>query len=122
MNKIVFVIVLSMLTANVLAESVCDDAVSEFNSGPLENDQRSIGQAQSLMQVEQFFGAFQSASILSTRELGSRSCYIIGILEYENGPAFAVANYYRGTKGVGATSMFFKTEPEQILPKEFLVK
>ncbi len=48
--------------------------------------------------------------------------YIIGILEYKNGPAFAIANYYSGSKGVGATSMFFQTEPEQTLPKKSLIR
>ncbi|WNC69926.1 hypothetical protein RI845_07255 [Thalassotalea nanhaiensis] len=142
MKKILCATVLSILSINSYAGGVCDNASKEFSAavevykkeggtafmkrilknGPLENDTRSLSQAQSLAQIEQFFGPIETASILSTKELGSKSCYIIGILEYENGPAFAVANYYSGSKGVGATSMFFQTEPEQILPKEFLVQ
>ena len=93
-----------------------------LKNGPLEADTRSLSQAQALGQIEQFFGPLGSASILSKRALGAKSCYIIGILEYENGPAFAVANYYKGARGVGATSMSFKTEPESILPNQFLVQ
>ncbi len=142
MIKIYLVIVVLFASSNVAASSICQKSKDEFKAaakiytnrdgaafmkrmlknGPLENDQKSTGQAQSLNQVEQFFGKFQSASILSTKQLGNRSCYLIGILEYENGPAFAVANYYQTEKGVSVTSMFFKTEPEQILPKEFLVQ
>ncbi|UZJ43830.1 hypothetical protein OOT55_14355 [Marinimicrobium sp. C6131] len=142
MKGSVTLVLLLFVTFNVHADSVCDKASREFSdavevykkeggkafmkrilkNGPLENDTRSLSQSQSLGQIEDFFGPIESASILSTKVLGKKSCYIIGILEYENGPAFAVANYYSGAKGVGATSMFFQTEPEQILPKEFLVQ
>jgi len=131
-----------VLSGSVLASDVCKEAEVQFQdainiyikdggtafmkrilkNGPLENDTRSLSQAQALGQIEQFFGSITSASILSTKALGTKSCYIIGILEYENGPAFTVANYYKGSKGVGATSMYFKTEPEAILPKQFLVQ
>ena len=140
--KNILTAVLLILISSTSFANVCDEAVSEFNkavdvykskggtafmqrllkNGPLENDTRSLAQAQSLVQIEQFFGSLETASILSKKELGSKSCYIIGILEYQNGPAFAVANYYKGSKGVGTTSMFFQTEPEAILPKEFLVQ
>ena len=142
MKNLLFIGVFGLFSSIVHAESVCDKASSEFaqavevykkagetafmkrilKNGPLENDTRSLSQAQALGQIQQFFGPIETASILSTKALGSKSCYIIGILEYENGPAFAVANYYSGSKGVGATSMFFQTEPEQILPKQFLVQ
>ncbi len=135
-------VVFLLVTFSAHADGVCDKASREFSeavevykkeggkafmkrilkNGPLENDTRSLSQAQSLGQIEDFFGPIESASVLSTKELGRKSCYIIGILEYKNGPAFAVANYYSGSKGVGATSMFFQTEPEQILPKQFLVQ
>lgn len=144
MNRIFALIVglsLTLIGSASQASEICDTATEEFDAavevyksgtatdfiqrilknGPLEDDTRSLGQAQSLTQIEQFFGAFQSASVLSTKPLGQRSCYVIGILEYENGPAFAVANYYRAERGVGTTSMFFQTEPETILPKQFLV-
>lgn len=142
MKRFLLVTALSVISLNSYATSVCDDALEEFNAavkvykdeggtafmkrilknGPLENDTRSLSQAQTLGQIEQFFGSLKGASILSTKALGSKSCYIIGVLEYENGPAFAVANFYRGSRGVGATSLTFKTEPEKILPMEFLVR
>jgi hypothetical protein len=142
MKRMLLIATLSCISLSSHAASVCDGASNEFaaavevykneggsafmkrvlKNGPLENDTRSLSQAQALGQIEQFFGPLKSASVLSTKALGAKSCYIIGILEYENGPAFAVANYYSGSKGIGATSMFFRTEPEQILPKEFLVQ
>jgi len=142
MKKLLFIGILGIFSSNAFAGDVCDKASNEFSqavevykkdggtafmkrvlkNGPLENDTRSLSQAQALGQIEQFFGPIETASVLSTKALGSKSCYIIGILEYQNGPAFAVANYYSGSKGVGATSMFFQTEPEQILPKQFLVQ
>lgn len=142
MKKVILLAALTVLSSSAGANGVCEAASKAFfeavevyrndggsafmkrvlKNGPLENDTRSLSQAQALGQIEQFFGPIETASVLSTKELGSKSCYIIGILEYQNGPAFAVANYYSGSKGVGATSMFFQTEPEQILPKEFLVQ
>lgn len=127
---------------SVMAADVCNDAETQFReavavykesgsadfmkrvlkNGPLETDTRSLSQAKTLGQIEQFFGPLVSASILSKKALGERSCYVIGVFEYENGPAFAVANYYRGSKGASATSLFFKTEPESIFPTSFLVQ
>ena len=140
-NILLFIISIS-ISGYASATDICADAESQFRdavkvykkeggnafmkrilkNGPLENDTRSLSQGQVLTQIEQFFGSLETASILSTKKLGSKSCYIIGILEYQNGPAFAVVNYYSGTKGIGATSMFFQTEPEKILPKQFLVQ
>lgn len=142
MCKLYLLLLGLVLSGSVFAADICGEAEAQFQeavnvykkeggtafmkrilkNGPLEKDTRSLSQAQALGQIEQFFGSIASASILSTKPLGTKSCYIIGILEYENGPAFAVANYYKGSKGVGATSMFFKTEPESILPTEFLVQ
>lgn len=93
-----------------------------LKDGPLEGDKRSIGQVQALNQIEQFFGPVQSSSILGKKAIGKKDCYVIWVLEYANGPAFSVANYYRSTKGTVVTSMNFKTEPEAILPRQFLVE
>lgn len=142
MKRMFLIAVLSVLSITSYAADVCDGASKEFaaavevykkeggaafmkrvlKNGPLEKDTRSLSQAQALGQIEQFFGPLKGSSVLSTKTLGTKSCYIIGVLEYENGPAFAVANYYSGSRGIGATSMFFQTEPEKILPKQFLVQ
>ncbi|WP_395679536.1 hypothetical protein [Dokdonella sp.] len=92
-----------------------------LKDGPLEGDKRSIGQVQALGQIEQFFGQIQSSSILSKKAIGKKDCYVVWMLEYSDGPAFAVANYYQSKKGVVATSMNFKTEPEAVLPTRLLV-
>ena len=132
----------SLITFGVSAESICETASANFanatkvyvksggaafmqrilKDGPLAEDKRALSQAQALQQIEQFFGPLQSSTVLSTKELGPRTCYLVGVLEYANGPAFAVATYYRGDKGVGPTSMFFKTEPETVLPNTLLIK
>jgi hypothetical protein len=124
------------------AESVCEAASASFaeatkvyvksggaafmnrvlRDGPLAEDKRALGQAQSLQQIEQFFGPLQGSAVLSTKELGARVCYLVAVLEYSNGPAFAVVTFYKGSKGVAPTSMFFKTEPEAVLPNTLLIK
>ncbi|MBP6299026.1 MAG: hypothetical protein KA365_01295 [Arenimonas sp.] len=142
MFKFSFFILSLILNNAVQADTVCDQAKVQFQesieiykksgntefmksvlkNGPLEGDTRSLSQSQLLGQIEQFFGRLISASVLSTKTIGIKSCYIIGVLEYENGPAFTVANYYKGAKGVVVTSMTFKTEPELILPAGFLAE
>ncbi len=136
------VILASSIAANAMADSTCDDAARQFSestkvyinegstavmervlkNGPLEGDKSALSQVQGLLQIEQFFGRIQSSSVVSKKPLGTKVCYLIGILEYANGPAFAVATYYRGSKGVGATSMFFKTEPETVFPSKLLIE
>jgi hypothetical protein len=132
----------SAASRDASADSICEAAASSFanatsvyvksggtafmqevlKDGPLADDKRALGQAQALQQIEQFFGTVQSSTVISTKALGPRTCYLVGILEYSNGPAFAVATYYKGSKGVGATSMFFKTEPETVLPSTLLIE
>lgn len=124
------------------APDICGDAEREFSAaskvyvekggvafwnrllkdGPLEEDKRSQGQVQVLGQIEQYFGSMQSSFVVSKRQLGGRACYLYAVLEYDNGPAFAVVTYYRGKKGVAATSMEFKTEAENVFPPHLLVE
>ena len=93
-----------------------------LKNGPLDGDKRSLSQVQGLSQIEQFFGSIQTSSILSKKAVGKKDCYVVWMLEYANGPAFSVANYYQSKKGVVLTSMNFKTEPEAVLPGNFLVE
>lgn len=136
------VLAFSLISPNAIAGSTCEDAAKQFadatkvyikegnaafmervlKNGPLEGDKRSLSQVQGLGQIEQYFGPLQSSSVISKKQLGEKVCYLIGILEYANGPAFAVATYYRGSKGIGATSMFFKTEPESVFPNQLLIE
>lgn len=134
--------VLAAISLSTAADSVCLRATDSFDKatkiyvkqgsaafmqqllkdGPLAEDKRALGQAQTLQQIEQFFGPMQGSSVISTKEIGSRVCYLVGVVEYANGPAFAVATYYQGAKGVAPTSMIFKTEPETIFSNSLLVK
>ena len=140
--KTVFSAALALCVIPAEADTVCSKAADSFEKatktyvkqgavafveqvlkdGPLAEDKRALGQAQTLQQIEQFFGPVQSSSVISTKEIGSRVCYLVGVLEYANGPAFAVVTYYQGAKGVAPTSMFFKTEPETIFSNSLLVK
>lgn len=145
MLRIILVLLFMSLSviSNSFAAELCYDAAKQFEeatavylkkggaafiervlkNGPLEGDKRSLSDMQGpLNQIEQFFGPIQSSSIVSKKQLGTNVCYLIGVLEYTKGPAFIVATYYRGQKGVGATSMFFKTEPEKILPSQMLIQ
>ena len=94
-----------------------------FMKRVLSNDPpyiKALPQAGSLESVEQIMGPFISASILSTKTLGERTCYVIFILEYEIGPLFALANFYKGSKGIGAITMSIIFDLADMLPTEFL--
>lgn len=142
MKNILFVITLCVASLNSHAGEACDQATIEYSAavevykkdgsaaflnramkgGPLESDKEAMSMSKVLEQIEQFYGSIESSSILSTKDLGDKSCYILSVLEYENGPAYAVANYYIGTRGISATSMIFHTKPEKILPQQFLIQ
>lgn len=141
-SKIIFsALAATLFSVNAVAGDVCSSAKASFEkaveayissgnkafiehvlkNGPLEGDKRALSQVQGLSQIEQFYGPIQSASVVSKKELGERTCYLVGVLEYAKGPTFAVATYYLGEKGIAGTSMFFKTEPEAIIPRQLLV-
>jgi hypothetical protein len=142
MYKLFLLYLAFLFSSPVIAGNVCDDAkiklqqaVTTYKSedgatfikqllknGPLENDSNIMDRAQILKQIEQFLGQINSVSILSAKSLGTKSCYILSILEYDKGPAFAAVSFYNGSKGIAATSMSFNTEPEQMFPIEFLVQ
>lgn len=139
---IIFGLMFGLFVSTARAEPVCVAAAATFTEatkvyvkegnaafmerllrdGPLAGDKRALSQAQALQQIEQFFGPIQNSSVISAKELGNRTCYVVAVLEYASGPAFAVATYYQGKKGVGPTSMFFKTEPETVFPNTLLVE
>ena len=138
---ILFIMTMAVPTIAFSAD-ICQEATKQFNEatavykkhgsakfmnrvlkdGPLEEDKRSLAQVQALSQIEQFFGDFQSSSIISTKQLGKKACFLIGVLEFKNGPAFAVATYYQAEKGVTATAMTFRTEPEAVFPSKLLIQ
>jgi hypothetical protein len=143
MLRTTFVVILasSLITTNAVADSTCDDAARQFSeatkvylndgstafverlakSGRLEADKRALGaMAQGFGQAEQALGPIQSSSVVSKKQLGARLCYLIGVLEYSNGPVFVRAMYYRGSKGVAAISMRFNTDPDDVFPKQYL--
>jgi hypothetical protein len=135
-------IFLALISATGQAASICEEAIVQFSAaskaykseggeafikrlfkdGPLEEDKRALSQVQSLTQIEQFFGTFQTSSVISTKPLGAKTCYLVGILEYSNGPAFTAVTYYQASKGVTTTSMFFRSEPEALFPIELLIE
>ena len=139
---ILTILVVTIFSATASADDVCVSAENSFKeavkiyvdegseafmervlkNGPLEGDKRSLSQVQGLSQIEQFYGNIQSGSVISKKQLGAKTCYLVGVLEYAKGPTFAVATYYLGKNSMGGTSMFFKTEPGAIIPRQLLVQ
>ncbi|MBK1851994.1 MULTISPECIES: hypothetical protein [unclassified Marinobacter] len=90
MKSFIIAAFLVAMSGHSLASSVCDKASKEFDkavevykkeggtafmkrvlkNGPLESDMKSLSQAQVLGQIEQFFGPIETATVLSTKELG----------------------------------------------------
>lgn len=142
MKKNLLALILFVLSSSAFSSDVCEFASEEFfdavdvykkgdtsaflkrllKDGPLVSEVNHIEILPQLNQIEGFFGAINGASILSEKTLGSRSCYIYGVLEYDNGPAYAHLNYYETSNGYILSSFSFKTDAEDILPFELLIE
>lgn len=74
-----------------------------------------------LKQIEAVHGAVEGWSPISLKELGARSCYLVGILEYANGPAFAGVLYYITKDGPAPVSIRLEGEPDKVFSAPALI-
>jgi hypothetical protein len=92
-----------------------DEAVKAWIKGsPLEGSKDALSQANSLRQIQDFYGAYQSSDVVSTRELSPKTRILYLVMNYESGPLFAKFVVYRTDKGWILTSFNFNTKDEMI--------
>ena len=94
-----------------------EEAVRAWIKGsPLDGSKDALTQANGLRQIQDFYGAYQSFEVISSRELASKTRILYLALDYEKGPLFAKFVVYRSNQGWILTSFNFNTKEEAILP------
>ena len=104
-----------------LAAYVKEDATAAvrgwLQGSALEGNTQAMTQANSLRQVEDFYGKAESFQILSDHGISERSRMVYFVINYAKGPAYARMQAYRLTSGQWVSTEFkFHTEAAQIFP------
>jgi hypothetical protein len=87
-----------------------------IKDSPIDGSKEAVTQANSLRQVQDFYGAYQSFEVLIAHDLGHRTRVLYLTLEFEKGPLFAKFVVYRSNHRWILTSFNFNTKEELILP------
>jgi hypothetical protein len=91
------------------------------SDGPLAPN-ASKGVQEQLSAIESALGTIQGASVLSAKELGARNCFVVAVLEYTNGPAYLVSNYYVRSGGIVPTSLRLEGDPDKAFSATALIQ
>lgn len=87
-----------------------------IKDSPIEGSKEAVTQANSLRQIQDFYGAYQFFEVLSTQEIGHRTRIVYLILDFEKGPVFAKFVVYKSNQRWILTSFDFNTKEEAIFP------
>lgn len=94
-----------------------DEAVRLWiKDSPIDGSKEALSQANSLRQIQDFYGAYQSFEVISAYEIGHRTRIFYLTLNFENGPLFAKFVVYQSNHRWILTSFNFNTKAELILP------
>jgi len=85
-----------------------------IKDSPIEGSKEAVTQANSLRQIQDFYGAYQFFEVLSTQEIGHRTRIVYLILDFEKGPVFAKFVVYKSNQRWILTSFDFNTKEEAI--------
>lgn len=97
-------------------------AMREWVKGSfMESNPQAMSQANSLRQIEDFYGKPQGFDLVKESAITPRAKTVYFALNFERGPAFARLNAYRKDDGTWiTTSLFFNTEASQVFPSSLL--
>jgi len=98
------------------------DAIKTWIRGSaLEGNTQATTQANSLRQIEDFYGKPQGITVLKEATIAPRVKTIYFTINYEKGVAFSRFNEYQKTDGTWiVTSFLFHTEASQVFPTSLL--
>lgn len=106
---------------NVYKEKGPSAAIEEWLKGsPVEGQKNALSQSNVLLQVEAFYGSYQSVELINIKDVTRTSKIVYVQLDYENGPVFAYFVIYKKADRWIITSFQFHTEPNAILPSEYI--
>jgi hypothetical protein len=97
-------------------------ALTEWMRGSaLEANPQAMTQANSLRQIEDFYGKPLGFDLVKEATITPRAKTVYFAVNYERGVAFAKLNAYRNEEGTWiVTSFFFHTEAAQVFPSSLL--
>lgn len=97
-------------------------AISTWLKGSaLEGNTQATSQANTLRQIEDFYGKPESFEFVSESSITNRSSIVLGVINYQKGPLYARFQIYKLPTGLWvATEFKFHTEAAQIFPERVL--
>jgi hypothetical protein len=88
-----------------------------LQGGALENNPQALTQANSMRQIEDFYGKPVSYQMLGEHSISERARMVYFVINYAKGPAFARMQVYQVGSGQWVSTDFkFHTEAAQVLP------
>ena len=82
----------------------------------IEGSKDALSQANVLRQIQDFYGAFKSFDLISSRNLTPATRVVYLALDYEKGPLFAKFVIYRSDQSWIVVNFAFNTKEELIIP------
>ena len=83
----------------------------------LEGNTQANSQANTLRQIEDFYGKPEGFEIISESSVSERVKMVLAVMHYQKGPLFARAQFYKLSAGGWVSSeVKFHTEAAQIFP------
>jgi hypothetical protein len=87
----------------------------------LEGNPQATSQANTLRQIEDFYGKAESYEVISESVVSPKTTLVLAVINYQKGPLFARFQTYKLTSGAWvATEFKFHTEAAQIFPNSAL--
>jgi hypothetical protein len=94
-----------------------EEAVRVWIKGSaLDGSKDALSQANTLRQVQDYYGAYKDYEIVSTWEITPRTRVIYLVLDFDNGPLFSKFLAYRSDQAWVLVNFSFNTKEEVILP------
>ena len=83
----------------------------------LEGSKDALSQANTLKQIEDFYGAFEGSEIVKTHSISNKSAMILFVMHYNKGITYSRFQTYKTKTGQWvATEFKFHTEASQVWP------
>jgi len=94
-----------------------DEAIKAWIKGsPIDGSKEALSQANSLRQIQDFYGPYQSMDLISSRNVTPKTRVLYFVFNFEKGPLFAKFVIYHSEQGWILTTFNFNTKADSILP------
>jgi hypothetical protein len=90
-----------------------------IKGGPIDGSKDALTQANTLRQVQDYYGSYKTFDVIHTRIITPNTHIIYMTLNYEKGPLFTKFVAYQTAQGWILTSFTFNTKEDVILPASF---